>query len=42
VDAATIRRHHDGDSPTILPIQTAQAGLQMLVPHSADHAVRAV
>jgi len=28
VDAATIRSHDDCDAPTILPIETGQAGLQ--------------
>ena len=28
MDAATVRRHHDGDHPAILPIELAQAGLQ--------------
>ncbi len=28
VDAATIRRYHDGDHPAILPIELAQRGLQ--------------
>src|SRR5688572_7852485 len=28
MDAATVRRHHDGDHPAILPIELAQVGLQ--------------
>ena len=30
VDAATVRRHDDGDLATILPIELAQAGLLAL------------
>jgi hypothetical protein len=30
VDTATVRRHDDGDSAAILPIETAQTGLQTL------------
>jgi hypothetical protein len=31
VDAAAIRRDHDGDGALILSIETAQAGLQTLI-----------
>jgi hypothetical protein len=42
VDASTIRSHDDGDGPAILPIETAQRGLQTLRPRGGDRAVRAV
>ena len=32
MDAATVRRDHDGDRSRVLPIQLAQAGLQTLPP----------
>jgi hypothetical protein len=42
VDTAAIRRHHDGDGTTVLPIRLAQAGLQTLCPRGRRCAVREV
>ena len=42
MDAATVRRHHDGDHPAILPIELAQAGLQHAAFRPVGRAVRAV
>jgi len=40
VDAAAVSRHDDGDTASVLPIETAQGASKTFSPPGGDRAVR--